>query len=255
MHTFYFGNRDRPLYGAHHPPKSTPRRHAVLLCAPLLAEQSRTHRSLVILARMLANEGFDVLRFDYSGCGDSEGSLADIVARDWQNDIVTAARELHQVSAPERLSAVAVRGGAALLAGVAELALDSVVLWDPVTSGATHLRSWVQMHRELLRYEFGRDDSGEPAAARRELLGYPLHPELVRELEALDAAGTTGVPCARGTVVSTRGQEDGVTLARAFSKSWSGRNVDFDCGWDAYMTLRQVMLPHPVLRCVVEELS
>lgn len=50
----------------------------VILCHGFMGNKIGQHRLFVKTARALANQGFSVLRFDYSGCGDSTGDHADI---------------------------------------------------------------------------------------------------------------------------------------------------------------------------------
>lgn len=50
----------------------------VILCHGFMGNKIGQHRLFVKTARSLADKGFAVLRFDYSGCGDSTGDHADI---------------------------------------------------------------------------------------------------------------------------------------------------------------------------------
>jgi len=50
----------------------------VILCHGFMGNKIGQHRLFVKTARALADQGFAVLRFDYSGCGDSTGDHADI---------------------------------------------------------------------------------------------------------------------------------------------------------------------------------
>ena len=90
------------------------------------------------LAEQLAAEGFDVLRFDYHGTGDSPGTDADPDRVDaWRASIVAAAGELRRLSGVRAISLVGLRLGASLAAEVActRLGVESVVLWAPCVSG------------------------------------------------------------------------------------------------------------------------
>lgn len=50
----------------------------VILCHGFMGNKIGQHRLFVKTARRLADKGFAVLRFDYSGCGDSTGDHADL---------------------------------------------------------------------------------------------------------------------------------------------------------------------------------
>ena len=64
-------------FGWHHPARSAARDMGLVLCRPFGYEAICTYRSYTVLAEMLANDGFDVIRFDYQGTGDSAGSDTD----------------------------------------------------------------------------------------------------------------------------------------------------------------------------------
>ena len=71
---FFFGEKQQ-LFGMFHPSNGRPRDHAVVLCPPLFHEYFRAHFALKKIATDLASSGYDVVRFDYSGTGDSKGDL------------------------------------------------------------------------------------------------------------------------------------------------------------------------------------
>ena len=64
---------DGYLFVARHRAAPPPRAR-VLLCPPLLQEQIRSYRFFAQLADQWARRGIEVIRFDYSGTGDSSGS-------------------------------------------------------------------------------------------------------------------------------------------------------------------------------------
>src|SRR5258705_6760804 len=66
----------RALFMWHHPPPShLSRGAAIVLCPPLGYEYMSAYRTLRILADRLAAIGFDALRFDYDGTGNSAGDV------------------------------------------------------------------------------------------------------------------------------------------------------------------------------------
>src|SRR5262245_3688452 len=95
MKPFFFGSSAQPLFGVYHPPAgSAPTREGVVLCGPFGREYLRAHRALRELAHRLAASGFHVLRFDYSGSGDSSGDGEDADAARWVSDIGAAVDEV-----------------------------------------------------------------------------------------------------------------------------------------------------------------
>ena len=69
----------------------------------------RTHKAARQLAMMLAKAGYHLLRFDYSGTGDSAGAGEDVTIAQWLEDIATAADELKETSGVSRIPFVGLR--------------------------------------------------------------------------------------------------------------------------------------------------
>ena len=61
-------------------------RGSIIVAPPLLTETIRTHYALKEISVGLSKVGFDVLRFDFSGCGDSAGDLREITVEHWVED-------------------------------------------------------------------------------------------------------------------------------------------------------------------------
>jgi hypothetical protein len=84
------------------------RGEGLLLCGPFAVERERAYLTLVLWARTLASRGFEVMRFDYRGQGESTGAFEDMTIARWREDAAFCAA---------RLSA-ATQGGAVVLQGV-----------------------------------------------------------------------------------------------------------------------------------------
>ena len=148
MEAFYFGPSSTYLFGAYHPPKLSNRREGIVLCSPFGQENMRAHRSLRRLAINLSNLGYSVLRFDYRGTGDSAGTLAEVTAEDWQQDIRIAVQELIDIAAVPKVSLLGLRIGALLAAQIAanHQNISRLVMWDPVVSGQAYID---ELNREI----------------------------------------------------------------------------------------------------------
>jgi predicted alpha/beta hydrolase len=149
------------------------------------------------IARALAREGFDVLRFDYRGCGESSGSPEEFTFEDHAEDAAVAAVEL------ERRAGVPCRGMLGLRLGAAVAARAAwatgreplLVMWEPVADGARYCG-------ELLRTAMANElvDSGaaprtraemEAALSRNESVvvdGHPLTRGMFTSLATVDLA-------------------------------------------------------------------
>lgn len=190
MRPLFFGTGARKLYGVYHPasPGAAPggRSRGVLLCYPGVQEYNVTHAAFRKLATMLARSGLHVLRFDYFGTGDSSGAMGTGSPEEWVTDIRTAAAELSDLCGIPALSIVGFRLGAALAArAVSEgLAVQDLVLWDPVVVGRDYVKELEQKDRLqnlLLMHPTSRFQR-----MKQELLGYPFPPPLRASLEGID---------------------------------------------------------------------
>lgn len=135
MLPIHFGSRDRQLFGLHDQGLAPRRRVGVVILNPIGWELLRAHRTLRLLAGRLAESGYDVLRFDYSGTGDSWGDLTDgISLATWIADVDVALEELAGISGSQRFVLIGLRAGAAIAAEVAARrprGIEHVILWDP----------------------------------------------------------------------------------------------------------------------------
>lgn len=185
MEPLHFGAPDQPLFGIYHPPRTGVSRDAWLICSPLGQEAIRTYRLARDVASRLGEAGSHVLRFDYTGCGDSGGSESDYSIQRWLDDIRTAATELTEISGIDCVNMIGVRLGAtlALLAADSQRLSGRIVAVDPVIDGAEYVASMRISHAAMCadpdRFEFKRDIGDAP----NDLLGFCLEQAFLHELE------------------------------------------------------------------------
>ena len=202
---FYFGSAGSDLYGCYHAPSGNLSFDCgLVLCNALGHEYIQFHRAVRRLATLLARAGFPVLRFDFSGCGDSAGDHLDWGIKRWTEDVSTAADQLRQSSGVNRICAIGLRLGGALsmLAGATHGNLDGMVLWDPVVDGQVYLAELNRSHQDMLR-QAHVIPRGE--GTTQELLGFPLPETLRGELESLDLLNLTPKPASRVLVIESHG--------------------------------------------------
>lgn len=161
-------------------------RGAVLIVPPWLHEQQRSHRLFAALSAALAGRGIATLRFDYRGCGDSEGDDAEFLPSAAIADTATALEALRSRVGGAPAAILAVRAGALLAGSMPRSAAVPLWLWQPTDDGASYLRELRERHRQACisrrRYPFlGR----RSVAGERELMGYRLHPRFAEELAPL----------------------------------------------------------------------
>lgn len=174
----------KALYACHHEAqtrnkKATP----IVICSPLGHEYERCHRAVKQLASALAKVGFDVLRFDYSGTGNSTGEYADADFEDWLDDTHRAIDFLKQRTGVSHVAMIGLRLGATIAYQVACQREDIVssVLWSPCLEGQSLLDYWEAVqkgHQQALGY-----DNSEQSPT--EVLGFPLTHKVRQQLSAL----------------------------------------------------------------------
>jgi len=199
MNAMMFGRAPHSLFGVYHPPRTMrARRSGVVLCYPFGQEYMRAHRAYRQLALLLSNAGFHVMRFDYSGTGDSAGDATSGSLTQWIADAQSAAEELKEVAEISRVSFVGLRLGAAVAAMAAEsrIDVDEVVLWDPLVSGDAHIE-------ELLPFN-SREERPMRADGINGVLGFPLTTTMRAEICAFDLRQVAGPPTSGRLVVVSR---------------------------------------------------
>ncbi|MCW9013912.1 MAG: alpha/beta fold hydrolase [Gammaproteobacteria bacterium] len=170
---------------------SFPNQHNVILAARLDRPVDREPIAYIIMShcftctketlttarvsRGLAQQGFGVLRFDFTGLGDSEGNFSDSNFTSMVNDVHSAAEYLQKnYSAPVTLIGHSMGGTAALAASVAITSCDTVI-----TIAAPNEPSHVLHH-------FGKAmdqlESGQNAEITVAGIQYPVKPQFIQDV-------------------------------------------------------------------------
>jgi pimeloyl-ACP methyl ester carboxylesterase len=183
-------------FGWYHAARTTRRGVGVVLCRPFGYESVCAYRTYTLLAQGLAQDGFDVLRFDYQGTGDSDGGDTDPArVTAWLASIEAAVGELRRASGVARIALVGVRLGAMLAARAAAAlrGVESLVLWAPCGGRA--------FGRELRAAAAARGMPPSPEGDI-EALGYRYTAQTLRELAALDREPYPAPPAQRALVIA-----------------------------------------------------
>jgi amino acid adenylation domain-containing protein len=244
--SFYFGE-GRSLYGVLSGANRPLASEAVLICSSVGQEHVRTHFTLQRLAKRLAAKGVPALRFDYYGCGDSMGESIAATCGRWRRDIGEAYQELKRRTGATRITAVAVRLGAALLGDAADdLELAKLVLWDPVFDGSKYCAEMAETHekyvRSLMRWRFLSPLA--PVKGGTELIGLVCSETTVRELKALVFAPSRArrrLPL-KWLATSQAGVQ--AELFRSIARDHAGsrmETMDSDPGWNDIARLDQIL--------------
>lgn len=198
---FFFPNESYKLFGVLHLPDGKNTGRGFVFCHPFAEEKLWTQRVYVSFARELAAAGHAVLRFDFMGQGDSEGSFEESTVDTNLSDIRCAIRTLREeVSGVSEVGLLGHRFGATLACLAAETDPDIswLVLWEPVVNGSSYMRELLRVNivTQTAVYREVRDNtealikrmqSGETA----NIDGYEMSWELFEQASRIDllAAG------------------------------------------------------------------
>lgn len=179
----------------------------VVLCYPFGYDALCTYRGMRRLAERLAARGTPVLRFDYSGTGDSAGEASDPGCwRAWIDSIKQAVAVLRETTGVERVTLCGLRLGGTLAALAAQElgGVDGLVLLAPVLSGKNYQRELRAHYRKWLLMPAAMDCEAEPDTdAFVEAYGFRLYSDTLECLRAVDLQRDASRPAGRVLVLDS----------------------------------------------------
>ena len=184
----------RELFVLYQPTTAPSRARTVLMCNPFGQEAIRAHRFYRVLGDRLSGAGFDVVRFDYFGSGDSAGDDEDFDLLGAVGDTQEVADWVRSHSGRSRLSLLGLRlGGSVAMLASARLANppSHLVLFEPVLDGKRHAEHLVSNNERTLSQIFGSRwkidarlrNCNLPPNGEHESLGFVLGQALRNQLE------------------------------------------------------------------------
>ena len=115
---------------------------AVLMCGGF-ERSATTEKKFKVLADELANQNIASLRFDYSGCGLSDGDFARITVRGMANDFRNVVKILQEKTDCENISAAVHSLSACVVANLTkESFFEKIILIAPALNQKDLLRYW-----------------------------------------------------------------------------------------------------------------
>jgi len=176
-----FSSHGQCLHGIRHLPlKPTGPVPAVVILHGFTGNHIASYRKFVTLGRRLAMRGVATLRFDFRGCGNSEGLFEDTTITGMVDDAAEALKVLrsHPAIDATRIGLVGVSFGGliAVQQMSAEPALQVAALWSPV--GLPDMQLAIR-HDEELDRQFRED-------GKAEIDGWMVGREFVAEFEQQD---------------------------------------------------------------------
>lgn len=133
---------DDKLFFWHHLPTEHFKNTAVIILGPIGPEYMPCHRSIRLLANKIAQEGFNCIRYDPIGMGNSSGHLDDsLIWSKWIKSPHHIANYLKEKFNVDSVILIGVRSGCLVLAQTKiNINIDALVFWHPQTSGSKYLR-------------------------------------------------------------------------------------------------------------------
>jgi uncharacterized protein len=254
----HFGSSERRLFGVYHSPDHIASDRAVLICQPLGLDYIRSHRVFRQLAATLAKGGCHVLRFDYFGCGDSDGHGDESTLLDWLGDSQVAVAELRDISGATRISLIGTRLGGALATLLAgrETNLDRLALWDPVLRGADYLARIATVHRGMIadRSRFIVPRSAGDNGEGLQLLGFPMTPPQRAAIAAVDLNVALSSIKQVQILVSEDWPDYGAYAAalQAAGVKTALRYMPGAGDWDELSCVEQIMVPSTIVTAIAD---
>ncbi|OYW74523.1 MAG: hypothetical protein B7Z37_17440 [Verrucomicrobia bacterium 12-59-8] len=242
---FYFDSGGRSLFAWLHRSAGTVADHGVLICPPLGHEQVHSHRALRHLADRLAAEGFAVVRLDYYGTGDSDGTEYDPqLLATWQVNVNDAVEWLRSSAGCGKISLVGLRLGATLAALYAEKhEVESLVLWSPIVKGRRYVRELTALS-QTAQLAAGGDSAGIEA------MGFVYAKETVGELAQIDLLSRT-VRCERVLIAANANAAGDSSLLDHLSKQGVVAELMALPGYEEMMAEpHETKVPHEALRSI-----
>lgn len=221
-----------------HLPEATQTPCKWLLHVPAFAEEMNKSRAMVAdQARAFARSGVAVVVPDLRGIGDSEGDFAEASWEGWKDDVEFLLQWMHEQGA-QQVSLWGLRLGALLAIDVAsttEQILDELLLWQPVLSGKQAVTQFLRLRMaagmmqgqaETVADLRSRSSAGETL----EVAGYLLSPQLLIELDVVDAKSIT-LPESLQVAIFELGRDEQQALTpavRGLVENWrsSGNTVN-----------------------------
>jgi exosortase A-associated hydrolase 2 len=205
--------------------REQPKAHIVFI--PPFGEEMNRCRALVSeQARYFAQSGYSCTIMDFYGTGDSQGELQDASLQIWQRNIhLTVETLLREACVPVILWGLRLGAFIALdFAAKSALAIDSILLWQPVVSGERYV---TQILRQRVAALASKDLPPETTAGIRkqlaqgqnvEVSGYTIGGQLMADIESLSFAHLGSV-CAGKVYWLENVSEAGADLAAGTAKA------------------------------------
>ncbi|SMF13213.1 serine aminopeptidase domain-containing protein [Pseudobacteriovorax antillogorgiicola] len=154
----------------------------ILLVNPAPHEQNRVAFFYRQMSLYMSRLGWLVCRFDFSGTGDSSGSLETRSWTDWSQELSEILRYINDRYQPENLQVFGCRLGANLVLALnhMESNIDQVIAIDPLPSSEQYLKELQDIQSAMLSHPF---DAPFGSSLSHDFFGFRYSDSLLREIE------------------------------------------------------------------------
>jgi hypothetical protein len=132
---FFFENNSERIFGILHSPDDERTNFGFVFCCPFAYDGDFIRWIYAGFARRLASIGYYVLRFNYTGTGDSSGNFEDSTIETHISDILRAITVLQDKSKVQRVGLLGMGLGATMAAIAAVesyINVNPLILWEPI---------------------------------------------------------------------------------------------------------------------------
>ena len=169
-----------------------------------------SHPVVVKAARMFAASGFPVFRFDFSGCGDSEGDLQFSSVEGWQQDLDAAIKVFRKETGISQCLLWGLRLGAgfALLRQQGDSVVVGLILWQPVLDFSVHIKQFLRrtISTKISKGREGDDGLNPEDELQRNglahVIGYPITKDLCDSFKSMGNQPVNVVPSVPAFILS-----------------------------------------------------
>jgi len=208
-----------------------------------------SHPVAVRAARLFAASGFPVFRFDFSGCGDSEGDLRFVTVEDWLIDLDAAIKFFRKETGVSQCLLWGLRLGAglALIRQQSDRDIAGLILWQPVLDFSLHIKQFL---RRAISSQISNGRKGDVGSnIERDLLrnglvhviGYPVSKKLYVGFNKIGNQLANTYPVVPTLILSISSMEQAALDLRGYAERSKGEcpsvmllHVVAEPFWDRY---------------------
>lgn len=173
-----FVNEGQKIFAVFHKPKGIHKPPVVLIFHGLAGHKTGRYRVYVDLAERLLEKNIAVLRFDFRGCGDSEGAFADTTLKTELSDAKVVLDFLFKQTDidTDRIGFFGRSLGAsvAVLLAAESLKAKSLALWVPLFDGS----QWEDLWGQVISGKMLDEESQEVRRINGQVVSIPFYAEM-----------------------------------------------------------------------------